>query len=278
MYKKRIAQFKPLIVLGVATFAWLFMPVFVKSFLKTSFYEFQAPVSLASSYVRDLQDYWSARAQSKTELYEAAQGLARLNAAYQLSALEKKSLENEITRLENLLQLPSRPDYQYEIARVVERDFNAWWQRITIRKGRDYGIPVGAPVVFVGGVVGRVSEVNAYTSTVELISNNHLRLAVVIEGDNRPLSYRGAGSTSLAKPVGLAEFVPVDIQISDTEELPILLTSGMGGVYPAGLKVGEIRKLRQGAGGMFYDGDVVLDSRLASLTEVAVMIQIPPEQ
>ncbi|MBD5782285.1 rod shape-determining protein MreC [Pelagicoccus sp. NFK12] len=278
MYRKRLGQFKPLIVLGVATMAWLTLPVVFKSFAKTSFYEFQAPVSLTSSYVRDLQDFWAARTKSKNELYEAGQGLARLNAAYELTALENNTLKDEIARLEDLLQLPSRPDYQYEIARVVERDFNAWWQRIIIRKGRDYGIPVGAPVVFVGGVVGRVSEVHAYTSTVDIISNNHLRLAVVIEGDNRPLSYRGGGAETFATPVGIAEFIPVDIQIADTENLPTLVTSGMGGVYPAGIRVGEIRRLKQGAGGMFYDGEVVLDERLASLTEVAVMIQIPPEQ
>lgn len=258
--------------------AWLTLPVVFKSFAKTSFYEFQAPVSLTSSYVRDLQDFWAARTKSKNELYEAGQGLARLNASYELTALENQTLAEEIGRLENLLQLPSRPDYQYEIARVVERDFNAWWQRIIIRKGHDFNIPVGAPVVFVGGVVGRVSEVHAYTSVVDIISNSHLRLAVVIEGDNRPLSYRGGGSESFAKPVGVAEFIPVDIQISDTQDLPTLITSGMGGVYPAGIKVGEIRRLKQGAGGMFYDGEVVLDQRLASLTEVAVMIQIPPEQ
>lgn len=277
MYKKRLSQFKPLIVLGVATLSWLVLPVFVKSITKKGFYEFQAPVSLASSYVRDLQDFWSARSKSKNELYEAGQSLARLNAGYQLAALENESLQEEISRLENLLQLPSRPDYQYEIARVVERDFNAWWQRIIIRKGQNYGIPVGAPVVFVGGVVGRVSEVHAYTSVVDIISNNHLRLAVVIDGDNRPMSYRGAGSESFAQPVGIAEFIPTDIQISDTKNRPVLITSGMGGVYPAGLKVGELRRLRQGAGGMFYDGEVELDPRLASLTEVAVMIQIPPE-
>lgn len=257
--------------------AWLFLPVLIKSFTKKGFYEFQAPVSLASSYARDLQDFWSARTKSKNELYEAGQGLARLNAGYQLAALENQSLQEEIARLENLLQLPSRPDYQYEIARVVERDFNAWWQRIIIRKGQNYGIPVGAPVVFVGGVVGRVSEVHAYTSVVDLISNSHLRLAVVIEGDNRPMSYRGGGSESFAQPVGIAEFIPTDIQISDTANRPTLITSGMGGVYPAGLKVGELRRLKQGAGGMFYDGEVALDPRLASLTEVAVMIQIPPE-
>ncbi|MBC2605674.1 rod shape-determining protein MreC [Pelagicoccus albus] len=278
MYKKRLIHFKPIIVLGSALFLWLLLPFVVKSFLKTSFYEFQAPVSLASSYVRDLQDFWSARTKSKNDLFEAGQSLARLNAAYQLAALENQSLEDEISRLENLLQLPSRPEYQYEVARVVERDFNAWWQRITIRKGRDYGIPVGAPVVFIGGVVGRVREVHAYTSVVDIISSNHLRLAVVIEGDNRPLSYRGGGSTSFAQPVGIAEFIPVDIQVSETENRPVLITSGMGGVYPAGLRVGEIRRLRQGAGGMFYDGEVELDKRLASITEVAVMILIPPEQ
>ena len=278
MYKKRLAQFKPLIVLGVALSVWLLLPVVVKSFIKTSFYEFQAPVSLTSSYVRDLQDFWAARAKSKNELYEAGQGLARLNAAYELAALENRTLEGEIKRLESLLQLPTRPEYKYEIARVVERDFNSWWQRITIRKGRDYGIQVGAPVVFVGGVVGRVREVHAFTSVVDLISNSHLRLAVVIEGDNRPLSYRGGGAATFAQPLGIAQFIPVDTQIKDTNDLPRLLTSGMGGVYPAGLQVGHIRKLKEGAGGMFYDGEVLLDSRLASLTEVAVMIQIPPEQ
>lgn len=275
MYQKRLVQFRPLIILGVALFVWLVLPAFVKAFLRTSFYEFQAPISTASSYARDLQDYWAARMTSKTELYEAAQNLARLNAGYELSARENESLKREIERLEDLLKLPSRPDYQYEIARVVERDFNSWWQRITIRKGRDYGIPIGAPVVFVGGLVGRVREVHAYTSVVEIISNSHLRLAVVIEGDNRPLSFRGDGAGALGQPLGIAEFVPQDIQINDTKNLPQLITSGMGGVYPAGIKIGKIRRLRPGAGGMFYDGEVLLDERLASLTEVAVMIRIP---
>lgn len=278
MYKKRLVQFKSLIVLGVALIVWLILPVFIKALIKTSFYEFQAPVAITSSYVRDLQDFWAARMKSKNELYEAGQNLARLNAAYELAALENRTLQREIDRLEDLLQLPSRPEFQYEVARVVERDFNSWWQRITIRKGRDHGIQVGAPVVFIGGVVGRVREVHAYTSVVDLISNNHLRLAVVIEGDNRPLSYRGGGSRSFGQPVGIAEFIPMDIQIEDPNRLPQLITSGMGGVYPAGLRVGQIRKLKQGAGGMFYDGEVILDPRLSSLTEVAVMIQIPAER
>lgn len=275
--KKRIAQFRPLVILGVALFAWLVLPVVLKSFMRTSFYEFQAPVSTAASYVRDLQDFWAARLDSKSELYEAGQSLARLNATYEIAIQENQTLKAEISRLESLLQLPSRHEFRYEIARVAERDFSSWWQRITIRKGRDYGIPVGAPVVFVGGVVGRVREVHAYTSVVDLVSNPRLRLAVVIEGDNRPLSYRGLGTRAFGRPIGQAEYVPMDVEIAGSASLPRLVTSGMGGVFPAGLQVGYIAELRQGAGGMFYEGAVELDKRLSALTEVAVMIALPPE-
>ena len=118
---------------------------------------------------------------------------------------------------------------------------------------------------------------HAYTSIVELITNPRIRLAVLIEGDNRPLSYRGAGSRVFGQPMGLAQYIPTDIQIEDRRDLPRLVTSGMGGVFPAGLQVGRISYLKQGAGGMFFDGDVVLDKRLSSLTEVAVMIRIPSE-
>ena len=253
---------------------WLLAPVFIKSLLKTTFYEFQAPVSVTASYIRQLQDFWSGRLKSKDELYEAAQDLARLNAAYELKVVESISLEKEVARLEELLQLPSRPTYRYEIARVVERDFNSWWRRMVIRKGSVHNIQHGAPVVFTGGVVGRVQEVRKYTSVVYLISNIDIRLAVVLEGDNRVISFTGAQSTAFGNPRGLAEYVPTDIKISDPQNPPRLLTSGLGGVFPPGLPVGHIKNLRQGAGGMFLDADVELDRRLTHLSEVAVLTPI----
>ncbi|MEM9157443.1 MAG: rod shape-determining protein MreC [Verrucomicrobiota bacterium] len=274
MLKRRLLQFRPFIALVVLFFAWSTIPVFVKSLLKTSFYEFQAPAEVSASYIRDLQDYWAARLKSKKELYERGQDLARLNARYEIAALENQSLREEVARLEQLLQLPSRQTYQYEIARVVKRDFTSWWQRIQIRKGKNADIQTDDPVVFVGGVVGRVSEVGLNTAWVDLVSNSHLRLAVVIEGDNRPMSFRGAGSRTFSRPVGLAEYVPTDTRIGDPQNLPRLITSGMGGIFPAGIHVGYISNTRQGAGGMYFDADVELDPRLMSITEVAVLIPI----
>ena len=272
MRPKRLLSLKPFAVLFAVAVFWIFVPIGVKNKFREAFYEFQAPLSAAASYIRELQDYWATRSKPDDELLEKGRDIARQNATYELMILENQTLKQEVERLEELLRLPSRPEYRYEIARVVSRDFNSWWQQMEIRKGRRHGIPVGAPVVFSGGVVGRVSEVHEYTSTVELLSNSHLRMAVIVIGDNRPMSFRGAGFQNLSTPVGLAQYIPADISVDDPSNPPRLVTSGMGGVFPAGLHIGYLRRLRPGASGMFQDGDVYLDRRLTSLTEVAILI------
>lgn len=276
MLKKRLFSKKPFAILFAVAVFWIFVPYIVKTALRSAFYEFQAPISASASYVRELQNFWAARSKSKSELYEAGKDLAHLNATYELMILENQAMKEEIRRLESLLALPSRPEYRYEIARVVTRDFTSWWHRLEIRKGSLHGIPVGAPVVFAGGVVGRISEVHQYTSTVELLSNSHLRMAVVIEGDNRPMSFRGAGFRLFRSPIGLAQYVPTDIAV-DPSDPPRILTSGMGGVFPAGLHIGHLVGLRPGSSGMFQDGEVRLEPRLSNLTEVAVLIAIGKE-
>ena len=67
--------------------------------------------------------------------------------------------------------MPPDERFRFEHAQVAQRDFSGWWQRMIIRKGADYGIPVGAPVVYSGGVVGRIAEVHAFTSVVQLTSD-----------------------------------------------------------------------------------------------------------
>lgn len=274
MQKKRLFFLRPTVTLAAILVVWLALPVIIKSLVETSFYKFQAPVEVTASYIRDLQEFWGARTHSKTELFKAAQGLARLNASYELAIVENQSLKDEIARVEDLLQLPSRPNYRYEVARIVKRDFNSWWQTIVIRKGTIQGVRNGAAVVFTGGVVGRVRQAYRQTAIVDLLSNGHLRMAAVIEGDNRPMSFRGAGSTGFGQPNGLAEYIPIDVSIVDPQNPPLLITSGMGGVFPPGLKIGVMSNLRPGSSGLFQDATIKLDPRLMSLNEVAVLVPI----
>lgn len=247
-----------------------------KRMVRVSFFEMEAPMETAVSYARDLQEYWGLRLHSNQELIEAGRDLARLNAAYELRIQENAALHGEIERLEALLRLPSFKDYRSEPARVVSRDFTTWWQRVVIRKGRNFGITEGAPVVFTGGVAGRVTEVRAYTAVVELISSPSVRLAGVVEGDTRPMSFQGGENISFAPPKGLVEFMPLDIFASPIAPKR-LVTSGLGGVFPPGLTLGNIVRAEPSADGLFKTGEVQLDTRLSSLTEVTVLVPLNPE-
>jgi rod shape-determining protein MreC len=269
----RFDQARPFVTLAVIAGAWLLVPTAVKTLARASFFELTAPITLTASRLRDLQEFWSLRLHSKQDLIEAGRDVARLNATYEFAVQQNAELQAEIARLESLLRLPSYTEYRYEHARVARRDFSGWWQRIVIRKGANFGLPVGAPVVFTGGVVGRISEVRATTAVVELITSPSVRLAGVIEGDSRPISFQGGVNPTFAPPSGVVEFVPLDI-IVGSQSPKRLVTSGFGGVFPPGLTLGTVVRAAIGSDGLFQSGEVKLDPRLGSLTEVTVLVPL----
>lgn len=277
MLPKRFEHARPFFTLGVILLVWLLLPLAVKTLTRATFFAIQAPLVVSDSYVQDLQTFWSNRLHSKDELLKAGKDLSGVIAHYEFSVQQNKELQAEILRLENLLKLPSMPDYRYEPARVARRDFSGWWSRIIIRKGENYKIPVGAPVVFSGGVVGRVIEVHRYSAVVDLVTSPTFRLAATVSGDNKPISYQGGVNDSFAPPRGRVEFVPLDITASRTTPRR-LVTSGLGGVFPPGLIIGDISNLEPGADGLFKEGDVALDERLGALTEVTVLVPLNPEE
>jgi rod shape-determining protein MreC len=274
---RRYDQARPFLTLGLILLGWIFLPLVVKVFTRATFFEIQAPLTVADSFVRDLQTFWSNRMHSKDELLKAGQQVAGLVARYEYATQQNTYLEGEILRLENLLKIPSMPDFRFEPARVARRDFSGWWQRIIIRKGANYGITEGAPVVFAGGVVGRVTEVHRYTSVVDLITSPTLRLAAAVTGDTRPVSYQGGLNNSFSSPRGTVDFVPLDVYATPSSTKR-LVTSGLGGVFPPGLTIGEIIHLEPSADGLFKSGEVQLDQRLGNLTEVTVLIPLNPEE
>ncbi len=269
---QRFDQARPYVVLGLAVLVWLVAPVALKTLARASFFEMTAPVVAASSYVNDLQKFWALRLHSKDELIEAGRDMARINAKYSLSVQQTGELQAEVERLQELLKMPAIEGYRFEHARVAQRDFSAWWQRMVIRKGADYAIPVGAPVVYSGGVVGRISEVHAYTSVVQLTTDPGLRIAAVVDGDTRPISYQGGDNQVFGSPKGLIEFVSLDVYASASVPKR-LATSGLGGVYPPGLTIGRIVHVESSADGLFKAGEVELDPRLTELTEVTVLVR-----
>lgn len=276
MPRKVTYQGQALILGALLVAAWWVLPFTAKRFVRASFFEFQAPSWVAASYLKDLQTHWSDRSRSQAELIDAGIEISRLISAYELRNQTANVLEAEVAQLEALLNLPTQPAHRYEVARVVRRDLTAWWQEIVIRKGRRDGLRPGQAVVYIDGVVGRVKEVHAYTSVVELITSPNFRVAAHLDNDFRPMQFQGGRNDTLAVPRASLANVPADFRIDRGQRIRVV-SSRLGGVFPDGLTLGYVENFHRESTGLFQNADVLINPSLLSLREVAVLVPLGEE-
>lgn len=141
-------------------------------------------------------------------------------------------------------------------------------RRIVLDRGMRDGVKLGLPVIDGAGVVGQVTRVFPLTSEVTLLTDKEQAIPVqVLRNGLRSVAY-GRGQTGL---LDLRFVVPnADIQVGD-----VLITSGMDGVYPAGLAVAKVVKVENSAGGQF--GGVVCQP-LAGIDrhrQVLILMSLP---
>ena len=251
--------------------AWWLIPTFLKSFTQLSFDELQAPIWNTASKLKDLQTYWALRNHSKKSLIEANRDLARLNASYELTLSENATLKEEITRMEALLSLHKETEGAYILARISRRDLSSWSHYATIQKGIKDGIIDGAAVIYGNGVVGRIKTAHANSSVIELISSPTFRVAARFRGDTRPITFQGTTNPAFTNPIGRAYNIPTDIEASPEKPLH-LVSSRLGGIFPDGLNIGTISKLKPGTEGLFQRAKVQLNNDLHAIQEVVVLL------
>lgn len=253
--------------------ACLLLPNYVRRVPKKMFEEFKAPLDYIPSQLRDLQTFWSLHSNSKRKLIEAGRDLARINAYLETQSTQNAELSLKLKRYEALMGITSGAMFKGEVARVARRDINAWWQQLVVRKGSLSGIREGYAVVYKNGVVGRIKEVNLYTSIVELVSSRDFRMAAHFEGDDRPVIYQGIGERSFHAAEGEVTDVHSDLRASQASPLR-LVTSSLAGTFPEGLLIGTVSKLWLDGDGIFKSGIVDLSTDLASIEEVLILVPI----
>ncbi len=154
--------------------------------------------------------------------------------------------ENEVLR--DILGLDQkRTDFVWELATVTARGATNWASTITLNKGSNHGVAAGNCVVDqYGNLVGVVDEVSLNWSTVITVIDPELEMgalvartnsAAILEGD---FTLMGQGKLKLS-------YLPETTLLLSGDEV---LTSGMGGVYPSGLKVATIDEILTEPSGM----------------------------
>ncbi len=184
----------------------------------------------------------------------------------ELAQLEESSAE--VHRLRRLLGFRSPPSYAVVAARVVTRDPSRWYTTLTVDRGAQDGVARNDPVVTADGLVGRVFEVYPTTSRVLLVTDPRSSVGVLVQSSRDAGVVQGTG-TEFLRLRYLSRSSPL-------AEGDVLVTSGLGGVFPRGLRVGVVRKVVRTPGALFQEAEVEPAAELARLEEVLVMVRPGP--
>jgi rod shape-determining protein MreC len=149
-------------------------------------------------------------------------------------------LEVENQDLRNLLSMKERTGPSALVSvQVIARDDSPYVQAITIDHGAFDGIKQDAIVITHQGLVGRVEKVNPTSSKVRLISDLNSSVSVRLQTDSRTTGVlRGQSQGNFM----VVAYIPQTDVISQGD---VVLTSGLGGMYPEGLVVGKVARIER---------------------------------
>ena len=277
---KQRPNVKPFFFLGIFLVAWLLIPTAWKIIFKSAFDEFHAPIWEATSRIRDLSHYWGHVSDSKNTLIEKGRDHQRIlsDAYLQISRKEDlqreldklRNLKKEITNLEKTLSILPALSVSPELARVTHRTISGWSQYFEINKGENFKINQGAGVISAVGVVGKIEKINYRSSMVQLLTNQEFRIVANIKGDERPITYRGAGVSFGRQNLGFIMDIPQDVSIGRDGFLEIV-SSSLGGSFPQNLSIGKVFELEPSVDGLFQSAQVILSPDLNIIKEVTVL-------
>ncbi len=170
----------------------------------------------------------------------------------------------ENQRLKELLGFKESTALRQIPARVVGRSATTWFQSVVLDKGTVDGVAVDSPVTTPAGVVGRVFEVSASGSRVLLLTDTNSAVDGIVQRTRAQVLVEGTlGPTCRVLHIARGdEAVPGDR----------VVTSGLGGIFPKGLLLGEISHVELRPGEVFHAARLAPSADFARLEEVFVIL------
>lgn len=227
----------------------------------------------------DAQTWLATRYQAIRNYIEAPQDVTRLmqrNAELeaQVSRLQTEiiTLEQQLSEtriLEALVDFARvNPENRYVAASVIGRDPSPFVKYVMINRGSDDGLRRGMPVVTQQGLVGRIAAVTAGAARVQLITDPASSVNVRIEPSRSQAMLVGSITGELS-----LDMVPqsVEIKIGD-----LVLSSGLGGNYPANILIGQVVSVRRRETDLFQSAAVQPVVDFSQLEIVLVIINFRP--
>jgi rod shape-determining protein MreC len=204
----------------------------------------------------------------RSTLLKEVRALREENRELKLQMVQVGESLRENARFRQFYGWQVRSAWKTRVARVVARDTANWWRTFRIDLGSKDGVRTDLPVLTPEGLVGKIGIVGYTSSQVLLVGDPKCRVSVLIRetGENGVIS---AGATGV-----------LDHRLVDLTHLPRSTTpkpgqtvqsSGLGGIYPAGIPVGTIVDSRSVGFGLYTEARVKLNVDSSKLSEVILL-------
>ena len=209
-----------------------------------AFAEMQRATSSAFNGVRDgWQNYFALQ-----EIRRENEQLKNEVTSLRVSLERERTAAQETRTLQKLLDLKSSTAFPTTAASVIGSGADPEFRTITIDKGTEDGLRMDMAVMAPAGVVGRILMPTSHAAKVQLIIDRDAAAGVMVERSRVTGIVTGLGSSEeLGFQAGLIQldYVPgsADVKVGDR-----VVTSGIDGIYPKGLPVGEIQSAEREAG------------------------------
>jgi rod shape-determining protein MreC len=208
----------------------------LRSVLALAAYPLQRAATAPIDFLRTVGDYFSIQAQ----LFEENATLRAKNLALSQAAQRYETAEAEAAQLRRLIGAAEKLEVKSTPAEILYSGRDPYSHKIFINLGERQGVKPGSPVADEAGVVGQVTRVHPLLSEVTLITDqDHVVPVQVVRNGLRAIAF-GAG------PSGMLElrFTAGNAEVQNGDRL---VTSGIDGIYPAGLPVATVVRIERDA-------------------------------
>jgi rod shape-determining protein MreC len=179
-------------------------------------------------YLRSYQDLVQENKELKKEIAQLKN---------EVNALTEAQLEN--VRLRQLLKMQEslKQGWQSIPAKVIARDTSNWYHSVTINRGLEDGLEKDMAVINQDGLVGRVISVSRNSAEVLLILDKDGAVGCMVQ-----LSRTLGVVEGVDRPRGFLRMIHIP-QDAELKENQIVVTSGLGGIFPSGLRIGYVTSI-----------------------------------
>jgi len=182
---------------------------------------------------------------------------------------QNKNRQDENQELRDMLKLKAASKYSLIAAQLLARDVNGWWQMARIDKGAVDGIQADLPVISPEGLVGQIVSVSQNSSDVLFLTNPKVKIAARLARSEIFGIVRGQGVSWEGDAKCRMDFIMKGADVNRADEV---VTSGLGGVYPAGLVIGYVENVQIDPSGLFQYTEVVPATDFRLLDTVFVVL------